>query len=589
MRRSRLVALAAVLVTVAAGCSSGPASVEGRTTVVDVEPGGRATIALAATPSLDPADAVHPSTGLLVATMCDSLLGVDPVTGELVGVLASSWTVIDGGLGVTVQLRRDATFSDGTPVTPEDVVASMTRLALPETAGSAADLLREVQGYRRIRGEIETEFDDPARSELVGVARLTDRTVSFALAAANADWAATLAHPALAILSSTALAADPDGPRRAPVCSGPYRVSEPRVDDDDVTLVRTDLPGLHPGLTNAGAGYLDEIAVTFVDDVFAAQRSGPEPVAVEPDALVTPDEPALPDDVAPEPVVAPAGPVFAPADLQRVAAGSWQAAAGEPARRLEQFEAPGLDVVGISISSADAAQNLALRGALSLALDREAIARVMDDARVPATTFVPGWLAEREGLEPCATLPRRGDVAEARRVLADSGALSGSTRLELAFNDEFLNKRLVDEVARQWQAIGITIAPDPIGWDELRSRVTRAEGVGGPFRQSLQIPLASVRAWVHPFASTSENGRTNWSRFSSPEMDETLEDASEAADDGDRALLLADAHRLACDELPVIPVGFARHGWLVADGLVSATEAFADPATGWPLVRELSR
>ncbi|PQO23981.1 hypothetical protein C2I36_05115 [Rhodobacteraceae bacterium WD3A24] len=48
--------------------------------------------------------------------------------GTLVPVLATEWTASDDGLTYDFTLRDGATFSDGTPVTAEDVVASFERL-----------------------------------------------------------------------------------------------------------------------------------------------------------------------------------------------------------------------------------------------------------------------------------------------------------------------------------------------------------------------------------------------------------------------------------------------------------------------------
>lgn len=52
----------------------------------------------------------------------ESLLTRDPDTLEWQGFIAKSWQVSPDGLTITFQLRDDVTFSDGTPLTAEDVV-----------------------------------------------------------------------------------------------------------------------------------------------------------------------------------------------------------------------------------------------------------------------------------------------------------------------------------------------------------------------------------------------------------------------------------------------------------------------------------
>lgn len=52
----------------------------------------------------------------------ESLLIRNPDTLEWEGLIASNWQVSDDGLEITFQLRKDVTFSDGTPLTAEDIV-----------------------------------------------------------------------------------------------------------------------------------------------------------------------------------------------------------------------------------------------------------------------------------------------------------------------------------------------------------------------------------------------------------------------------------------------------------------------------------
>jgi len=55
------------------------------------------------------------------AYVLESLLSRDPDTLEWSGMLAKSWKVSDDGLTITFQLRKNIVFSDGEPMTAEDV------------------------------------------------------------------------------------------------------------------------------------------------------------------------------------------------------------------------------------------------------------------------------------------------------------------------------------------------------------------------------------------------------------------------------------------------------------------------------------
>ena len=61
----------------------------------------------------------------------EGLLVVDPQTLELTPKIASSWQVSEDGLTITFQLRKDVVFSDGVPLTAEDVIFSLELLQNP--------------------------------------------------------------------------------------------------------------------------------------------------------------------------------------------------------------------------------------------------------------------------------------------------------------------------------------------------------------------------------------------------------------------------------------------------------------------------
>lgn len=77
--------------------------------------------------TIDPAKISDYTDYMAAVNLYDGLVNVDPA-GNLVPELAESWTVSDDTREVTFKLRADAKFSDGTPVTADDVVYSVNRL-----------------------------------------------------------------------------------------------------------------------------------------------------------------------------------------------------------------------------------------------------------------------------------------------------------------------------------------------------------------------------------------------------------------------------------------------------------------------------
>lgn len=93
----------------------------------------------------------------------ESLLSRDPETLEWQGLIAKSWQISDDGLTFTFQLRDDVTFSDGKPVTADDVAFSFQFIMDPRI-----DAPRERAYYEKIAsvtatnpGEVVFVFKEP--------------------------------------------------------------------------------------------------------------------------------------------------------------------------------------------------------------------------------------------------------------------------------------------------------------------------------------------------------------------------------------------------------------------------------------------
>ena len=101
--------------------------------------GGVLRVGIIAPGSIDPGNVYEPSGDLIVRTMCAPLLAADPETSELLPAVAESWLVTDGGAGLTLRIRKDVRFSDGTELTAEDIVFTLTRIASAEYASTSVE------------------------------------------------------------------------------------------------------------------------------------------------------------------------------------------------------------------------------------------------------------------------------------------------------------------------------------------------------------------------------------------------------------------------------------------------------------------
>ena len=79
--------------------------------------------------------------GEIIARLFVRLMRVDPETQVDMPLLATSWELMPDGTSATFHLRRGAKFSDGHPITAEDVVFSLQMLVEPTVSAPNRDLL----------------------------------------------------------------------------------------------------------------------------------------------------------------------------------------------------------------------------------------------------------------------------------------------------------------------------------------------------------------------------------------------------------------------------------------------------------------
>lgn len=516
--------------------------------VAGARPGGSITVAITPPGAVDPVHAVNPPAQLVVGVMCDTLVTVDAVTGDVRPGLVESWIVADGGRSVSFKLRRNARFPDGSKVTSKEVVDSLRRLADPAIGGHAASLLADVAGYEELRKSVVQD----SRTLLRGVRAIEPLSFEVLFASGkHPDFVRALAHPATAPVPTDAADEAPVRFAASPTCSGPYRLAAPFTPGDtELRLVRNATAGgSAEGMTRRGAGYADEIVFRVVPDAAAAyeawRRGEVDVAAVPPDRLgeARRDHPA--------------------------------SLVTGPAPRIEFIGLPGTEQFGFA--------GVEVRRALAAALDREAIARdIYAGSRVAATGFLPPSLGRVARPDAC----RWGEPRS-----APSDVVLPSAPLTLAFNDEFAHRRLAEAVAGQWrERLGLDVRLQPLSWDDFLAKGTGATGFDSAFRVSWQPRYASGLEYLGPLFHSRHLGATNLQRVQDIEFDRAFDlRAAAAVDERERELELQRLEDRLCRELPLIPLAFSQS--TVAVRLERLASARDDnrvlSLAGDPMLREL--
>ncbi len=140
--------------------------------------------------SLDPHKVESDIEFNIISDLFDGLVSVSP-TGEIQPRLAEKWENKDNTVW-TFHLRPGITWSDGTPITAEDIVWSWQRLVDPKTVSPYASYpgsMRIVNGTDIAEGK--------KAPESLGVKAINDATLEVTLTQPNAAFLAMLAHPSL--------------------------------------------------------------------------------------------------------------------------------------------------------------------------------------------------------------------------------------------------------------------------------------------------------------------------------------------------------------------------------------------------------
>lgn len=161
--------------------------------------------------SLDPAKASNLQDFTVIAILYGGLVKLDENL-LVVPSLAAEWSVSDDSLTYTFLLREGITFSDGTPVTADDVVWTFNHALDPTTGGWTGPYY-----FTLIDGA--DEMAAGKATEVSGVKKIDDTTVAITIKQPSAYFLSSLSAGPSKILSQAA-AADPDNDGK--VTSGPF-------------------------------------------------------------------------------------------------------------------------------------------------------------------------------------------------------------------------------------------------------------------------------------------------------------------------------------------------------------------------------
>ncbi|MBW3632158.1 MAG: peptide ABC transporter substrate-binding protein [Chloroflexi bacterium] len=422
---------------------------------------------------------------------------------EPVPELAQRIEISADGLTYLIQLRDDARFADGSAITADDVVFSLTRALSPETAQEAGAALAGPSYLADIVGADEVIRGD-AR-ELTGVRAIDDRTVEIHLKAPRATFLMKLASAPAAIV-------DPDDVARGgewwrdPNASGPFVVDVWEPEEELQLAANPEYVGGEPDLGR----------VTF--------RLGPN--SSNPFNLYQADE----IDVATVPIPA----------IDRVSS--------EDSPLLAELEiSPILSTTYIAFRTDVAPMDdPEIRRAVQLAFPRWKVAEILLSGRQETANGLipPGTL----GREWPQTAPEQ-DLDAAREAIARSsyGTAENVPPITIYGAGPFGSEALRDVLERE---LGLIVEVLDVHWPQFNQGLSRKSFPAYELTWVADFPDPETFLW-NLFATPSPD---NYSEYSNPTFDALLDQAAATLDVEDRAALYAEAEAVLLGDNAVLPL-----------------------------------
>ncbi|MBF9030118.1 ABC transporter substrate-binding protein [Rhodobacterales bacterium HKCCE3408] len=396
---------------------------------------------------LDP-DQARTFVGRIVfSALCDKLVDITPDL-EIIPQLATGWEWSEDGLTLTMTLRDDVVFHDGTPFNAEAVAYNIDRSQnLPES---------------RRQSEL---------SSITGVEVVDDTTIRFTLGAPDATLIAQFADRAGMMISPAAAEEAGLDFGLNPVCSGPFTFSE-RVQQDRIVL------NAFPDYWNAEAINLASVTFLPIPDTtvrLANLRAGDLDM------------------------------------LERLAATDVASVMEDDGLTMEQAVSLGYQGITVNVANGEGAgspigESALVRQALSLAIDRDVVNQVVfEGAFAPGNQPFPPTSPWYDDDYP---VPAR-DVDAARALLAEAGYADG-VDVTIQVTNNPVQLQLMQVIQAMAAEAGINIELEAKEFATLLSDQTAGDYMASQIGWSGRVdPDGNIHQFVTTDGGINDSGYSN--------------------------------------------------------------------------------
>jgi oligopeptide transport system substrate-binding protein len=476
------------LALVAAGCGGGGSS-SGTTTGASGEAasGGTLRVAIGSEPpSLDPGLATDTTSAYVVENINTPIVYLGPAPGlKPEPGLAASWDV--KGASVTLHLRKDVKWTDGAPVTADDVVWSWLRTISPQLGADYAYQFYGITGaqeYNSCKPSAANQQCDTLKSK-VAITAPDKYTVKIDLTSPQPWFIQQLSHTSFVPVNKSSV--DKWGDKWTQpghiVTDGPFNLTQWK-HDASLTLVK------NPDWFDASRVKLDKVDLKIITEGATAEQAF---AAGDVDVNDT---------------------GWPPADTAQL----------KSKDTYHQFPSLGIYYYGFNVKNIT---DVNQRRAMALAIDRQAIVQhITQTGQVPATAFSPQGIPGASTIDADRFVGPTADMAKAQKYM--DKVKNPVKNINLVFNNAPGHKEIAIAVQSNWQKLGLNVTLKQQDWPQF------LQFLGPPPNSSMSVYRSGWIAdfpddinFLSVFECKSGNNSTNWCN---PKYDDLLKQATATPD-----------------------------------------------------------
>jgi oligopeptide transport system substrate-binding protein len=454
----------------------------------------------------------------IINAVFTGLLRVDPETSEPIYTGAESFESEDGQ-NWTVTLKPDQTFHNGEPVTAESYVRAWNYAAYGPNATQLGFFFAKVEGYDDLQGE------NPGAEEMSGLTVVDDLTFEVALTEPFSQFPLTMSYTPAAAPMAEECMENIKQCNEQPIGNGPYQFAEKWNHNQGINLEK-----YADYADEETAGLADAIEYKIYADLSTAYRDF---------------QGGNLDIVVPDPSQIPQARAQYADSLLEVDSGSYA-----------YFGFPLYE---------EAFQDVRIRQALSLAIDRQAIIdNVLAGRFIPATDvispFVPG--SRDDACEFCVY-----DPEQAQSLYEEAGGIPGD-KVSIWFNNDGGHEQWVKAMAQGWQrdlGLDFEFKSQPFT-PYLKALGTQSE-VDGPYRLGWLPDYPSPQNYLDPLYGEGSSNYGKWEGEKHQEFLDLVAEGDQAATIEEGLPSYQEAADVVLDEMVVIPLWFGQTFYVMSENV----------------------